>query len=407
MALFFADLVREYSLSAGAGDFVLAGAVAGHRRFGDAVPAGARFHYGIAGVTHPEEWETGEGEIGSGGSLLRAPLVSSAGVVSGSGQIRLVDFAPGLKVVTLTVAAKWFDRQEAGVGIPDVAGLAAALAGKAAVGHDHEGVYAPVAHHHDDAYAAAGHGHGGLYAASGHDHDGAYAPMGHDHDDLYAAAGHDHDTVYQRRDAELEALAGLTGAADRMPYFTGPGAAALTALTPFGRSLVANGDAAGARANLGLGGAALKATGISGDAVPVLNGGAASWAAGATYGGALSALNLHGTVVVATGAPDLAGLPGGHHARLLTSGGGAYFQGWDNSSTVELPTAILGSVVSLRHDGTTRLITTATGIDVTGEVRCDALRIDAAPVAQAGASATHKLAVNLNGTIFHLLLSSS
>jgi hypothetical protein len=101
MTYFFADLVREFSSSAGTGDFVLDGAVPGHRRFTAAVPAGARFHYCIAGVTRPGEWEVGEGELGSGGSLVRAATVSSAGG-------DLVDFSAGLKSVALTVAADWF-----------------------------------------------------------------------------------------------------------------------------------------------------------------------------------------------------------------------------------------------------------------------------------------------------------
>lgn len=129
MTLFFADLVRETSESTGTSDFVLTGALSGHRRFADTVPPGARFHYAIAGATHPDEWETGEGELGSGGTLLRLPLASSAGGAA-------VNFSAGVKTVALTVAAAWFADQEAGggpIGIGDVEGLAAALAGKAAL----------------------------------------------------------------------------------------------------------------------------------------------------------------------------------------------------------------------------------------------------------------------------------
>ncbi|HEV2816055.1 MAG TPA: hypothetical protein VGW40_02370 [Allosphingosinicella sp.] len=125
MSLFFADLVREVSHGAGAGDLALEGALPGHRRFADVVPPGARFHYAIAGITHPNEWETGEGELGGGGALARAPLASSAGGAA-------VNFAAGLKTVALTVAAAWFEGQEEAIAIDDVAGLAAALAGKAA-----------------------------------------------------------------------------------------------------------------------------------------------------------------------------------------------------------------------------------------------------------------------------------
>jgi len=124
MSLFFADLVREVSHGTGAGDLALEGALPGHRRFADTVPAGARFHYAVAGVSHPGEWETGEGELGSGGTLVRLPLASSAGGAA-------VNFSAGVKIVALTVAAAWFAGQEAPAGIDDVAGLQAALDGKA------------------------------------------------------------------------------------------------------------------------------------------------------------------------------------------------------------------------------------------------------------------------------------
>jgi hypothetical protein len=145
--LFFADLVREASHATGTGPLALGGAIAGHRRFADAVPAGARFHYCIAGVTRPDEWETGEGTIGAGGALERAPIASSAGASGGPGQAAAVDFSPGLKTVALTVGAAWFQEQQAqqggdggtapgehGHGIADVSGLQGALDGKAGLG---------------------------------------------------------------------------------------------------------------------------------------------------------------------------------------------------------------------------------------------------------------------------------
>ncbi len=135
----FADLVRELCHEGGTGPLTPSGAVPGHRRFAGSVPVDRDFHYTIAGVAQPDQWEVGTGHLDSAGRLVRAAIAASS-----DGGAR-VDFAPGLKTIALTVAADWFEAQamvaaEAASAGEAVTALGDALDGKQPLSTTHEAV---------------------------------------------------------------------------------------------------------------------------------------------------------------------------------------------------------------------------------------------------------------------------
>lgn len=118
-------------------------------------------------------------------------------------------------------------------------------------------------------------------------------------------------TNVQAWDAELDALAGLTSAADKVPYFTGSGTAATAVFTSFGRSILADADAAAARTTLGLGTVATLNTGVSANNIVQLD---ASAKLPAVDGSQLTGVTGTGSITLTAGN----GLTGGGTGSSLT-----------------------------------------------------------------------------------------
>jgi hypothetical protein len=106
--------------------------------------------------------------------------------------------------------------------------------------------------------------------------------------------------------------------------------------------------AANARTNLGLGTAAVKNTGTSGDAVPVLNGGATTWAAGADFGGIVASNNAYRSTGFSVGA----GWAGPGYEMGYSAGlGAAFVQGWNRTTNVGIPLQFYASSILLGSGG--------------------------------------------------------
>ncbi|HEX2803797.1 MAG TPA: hypothetical protein VHN55_07445, partial [Sphingomicrobium sp.] len=86
----FADLVRNFTTTAGTGNFELGAVMTGYRGFETAVKPGDSFYYSVLGIEQADEFEVGRGTMQPDGTISRDPIGSA-----------LTDFSEGNKSIAL------------------------------------------------------------------------------------------------------------------------------------------------------------------------------------------------------------------------------------------------------------------------------------------------------------------
>jgi len=150
------------------------------------------------------------------------------------------------------------------------------------------------------------------------------------------------EEIFAGYSTALASLAGLSSSANQLPYYSGVNTFALTSLTAFGRSLLADVDDVAARTTLGLGTAAVLNTPIT-----------------LAFGGTGANLTAANGGIVYSNATTFAISTVGSTGQLFQSGG-AGAPGW---TTATYPSVATGSGTILRANGTNWVASTSTFAD--------------------------------------------